>query len=148
MPSPVLLPDRSKQQQVHGLPHVCRSAFYGVREDVTLETGDSKPTRVSLSFPTRAKTWPKVWCTSHGRRAGHDGARHALFAALRFGRALHFGSRARACRLLERPTFAQLESRSAGLMCQRTPTEFSLELPALLGAVTKSCSPTTALSSK
>ena len=87
--------------------YVCRSAFYGVREDVTLETGDSKPTRFSLSFPTRAKTWPKVWCTSHGRRAGHDGARHALFAALRFGRALHFGSRARTCRLLERAILTQ-----------------------------------------
>ena len=61
MPSPVLLPDRSQQQQVHELPHVCRSAFYGLREDVTLETGDSKPTRVSLSFLTLAKTWPGPW---------------------------------------------------------------------------------------
>ena len=107
MPSPVLLPDRSKQQQVHGLPHVCRSAFYGMPEDVTLETGDSKPTRVSLSFLARAKTWPKAWCTSHGRRAGHDGARHALFAAVRFGRERHFGSLARACRLLERAILTQ-----------------------------------------
>jgi len=78
MPSPVLLPDRSQQQYVNGLLHVCRSAFYGVPEDVAKQTGDSKPTKVFLSCPTRAKTWPKVWCTSLGRRAGHDGVRHAL----------------------------------------------------------------------
>ena len=78
MPSPVLLPDRFQQQYVNGLLHVCRSAFYGVPEDVAKQTGDSKPTKVFLSCPTRAKTWPKVWCTSHGRRAGHDGVRHAL----------------------------------------------------------------------
>ena len=97
----------SQQQNVKEQARVCRSAFYGMPEDLTMETGESKPTRVCLSFLTRAKTWPKAWCTSHCRRAGHDGARHALFAALRFGRALHFGSRARACRLLERAIIAQ-----------------------------------------
>ena len=94
MPSPVLLPDRSQQQYVNELPRVCRSAFHVVTEDVAKQTGDSKPTSVFLSCPTRAKTWPKVWCTSHGRRAGHDGVRHALLAALHFGWLVHFGSRA------------------------------------------------------
>ena len=85
---------RSQQQYVNGLPQVCRSAFYGVPEDVAKQTGDSKPTKVFLSCPTRAKTWPKVWCTSHGRRAGHDGVRHALLVALHFGWLVHFATRA------------------------------------------------------
>ena len=100
---PLLLPDRSQQQYVNGLPHVCRSAFYVVTEDVAKQTGDIKPTKVFLSCPTRAKTWPKVWCTSHGRRAGHDGVRHALLAALHFGWLVHFASRALSAQLLDNP---------------------------------------------
>ena len=107
MPSPVLLPDRSQQQYVNGQPHVCRSAFYGVPEDVAKQTGDSKPATVFLSCPTRAKTWPKVWCTSHGRRAGHDGVRHALLVALHFGWLVHFATRALSDHLLERACFTQ-----------------------------------------
>ena len=101
MPSPVLLPDRSQQQYVNELPRVCRSAFHVVTEDVAKQTGDSKPTSVFLSCPTRAKTWPKVWCTSHGRRAGHDGVRHALLVALHFGWLVHFASRALSAHLLD-----------------------------------------------
>ena len=108
MPSPVLLPDRSQQQYVNGLPYVCRSVFYGVPEDVAKQTGDSKPTSVFLSCPTRAKTWPKVWCTSHGRRAGHDGVRHALLVALHFGWLVHFGSRALSEQLLDNKKTFQL----------------------------------------
>ena len=112
MPSPLLLPDRSQQQYVNGLSHVCRSVFYGVPEDVAKQTGDSKPTKVFLSCPTRAKTWPKVWCTSHGRRAGHDGVRHALLVALHFGWLVHFGSRALSAHLLERASSVQWYVRS------------------------------------
>ena len=115
MPSPVLLPDRSQQQYVNGLPHVLRSAFYGVPEDVAKQTGDSKPTRVFLSSPTRAKTWPKVWCTSHGRRAGHDGVRHALLVALHFGWLVHFGARALSAQLLERASFTRRRSTTLNL---------------------------------
>ena len=91
MPSPVLLPDRSQQQYVNEQQQVCRTTFFVVTEDVAKQTGDIKPTKVFLSCPTRAKTWPKVWCTSHGRRAGHDGVRHALLAALHFAKLLQIG---------------------------------------------------------
>ena len=102
MPSPVLLPDRSQQQYVNGLLRVCRSAFYGVPEDVAKQTGDSKPTKVFLSCPTRAKTWPKVWCSRHALLAAqHFGwlwsilarARSAKdFSARHFGANSHFGT--------------------------------------------------------
>ena len=77
MPSPMLPLAWSQQQNVKEQARVCRSAFYGMPEDLTMETGESKPTRVCLSCLAVAKTWSKVWCTSHGRRAGDDGTRHA-----------------------------------------------------------------------
>ena len=85
MPSPMLPLAWSQQQKVKEQDRVCRSAFYGVPEDLTMETGESKPTRVCLSCLARAKTWSKVWCTSHGRRAGDDGTRHARSEELHFG---------------------------------------------------------------
>ena len=101
---PLAWPQQQKVKEQH---HVSRSTFYGMQEDLTIQTRNSKSTKVFLSGLAHAKTLPKVWCTSHGRRAGHDGLRHALFAVPRFGWALHFGLRARARRFLKRATFAQ-----------------------------------------
>ena len=84
---------------------MCAAPFYGVPEDVAKQAGDSKPTKVFLSCPTRAKTWPKVWCTSLGRRAGHDGVRHALLVALHFGWLVHFASRALSAQFLATASF-------------------------------------------
>ena len=107
MPSPMLPLAWSQQQNVKEQARVCRSAFFGMPEDLTMETGESKPTRVCLSCLARAKTWSKVWCTSHGRRAGDDGTRHARSEELHFGWFAHLGPLSLTTCLLERASFTQ-----------------------------------------
>ena len=67
---PLAWPQQQKVKEQH---HVSRSTFYGMQEDLTIQTRNNKSTKVFLSGLAHAKTLPKVWCTSHGRRAGHNG---------------------------------------------------------------------------